>query len=161
MCAPRCRRSVASRAYPLGSAHAMSAGWLRHANIKSESCYRTRLLLTYRRNLKAKFLDLENANPPFAEAVWYPALPKSDAPLSSRRCAAVAEDHPLSSELRDAMLSRRGGVKKVLPAARSRRQNGGAQRGVPTIHGIPGAAPMTVLSFITAIDDPVTLPPLA
>ena len=43
-------------------AHLTRTGWSRQACIKSESCYRTRFLLTHRRNLKAKFLDLENAS---------------------------------------------------------------------------------------------------
>ena len=34
--------------------------WFRAAHIKTEACYRVRLLLTQRRNLKRKFLDLEN-----------------------------------------------------------------------------------------------------
>ena len=39
----------------------MRTGWFRQAHIKSEACYRLRLLLTHRRNLKRKFVDLENA----------------------------------------------------------------------------------------------------
>lgn len=38
----------------------MRTGWFRQAHIKSEACYRVRLLLVQRRNLKRKFLDLEN-----------------------------------------------------------------------------------------------------
>lgn len=45
----------------LGIAHIMRTGWFRQAHVKTESCYRMRLLLTYRRNLKRKFLNLENA----------------------------------------------------------------------------------------------------
>ena len=45
----------------LGLAHMMRTGWFRHAYVKSEGAYRVRLLLTQRRNLKRKFLDLENA----------------------------------------------------------------------------------------------------
>jgi hypothetical protein len=44
-----------------GIAQSMRTGWFHQAHIKSESCYPTKLLLTHRRNLKAKFLDLENA----------------------------------------------------------------------------------------------------
>lgn len=44
----------------LGIAHIMRTGWFREAHIKTESCYRLRLLLSQRRNLKQKFLDLEN-----------------------------------------------------------------------------------------------------
>lgn len=38
----------------------MRTGWFRRAHIKTKSCYRLRLLLTQRRNLKRKVLDLEN-----------------------------------------------------------------------------------------------------
>ena len=41
-------------------AHIVRTGWFRQAHIKSESYYRLRLLLTQRRNLKRKVLDLEN-----------------------------------------------------------------------------------------------------
>ncbi len=37
------------------------AGLVRKALIESEPCYRARLLLTHRRDLKRKFVDLENA----------------------------------------------------------------------------------------------------
>ena len=49
------------KADALGLAHIMRTGWFKKAHIKSEACYRLRLLLTHRRNLKRKFLDLENA----------------------------------------------------------------------------------------------------
>lgn len=39
----------------------MRIGWFREAYIKLESCSGMRLLLTHRRNLNTKFLDLENA----------------------------------------------------------------------------------------------------
>lgn len=54
------QRNKTDRADALGIEHIMRTGWFRQAHIKSESCYRIRLLLTQRRNLKAKFLDLEN-----------------------------------------------------------------------------------------------------
>lgn len=44
----------------LALAHIVRTGWFRQAHIKMESCYRLRLLLTQRRNLKCKVLDLEN-----------------------------------------------------------------------------------------------------
>lgn len=55
------RRNNTDKADALGIAHIMRTGWYRQAHIKSESCYRTKLLQTQRRNLKAKFLDLEDA----------------------------------------------------------------------------------------------------
>lgn len=55
------QRNKTDKTDAIGIAHIMRTGWFRQAYIKSESCYRTRLLLTHQRNLKAKFLDLENA----------------------------------------------------------------------------------------------------
>ncbi|BCG69840.1 hypothetical protein MesoLj113a_09980 [Mesorhizobium sp. 113-1-2] len=54
-------RNKTDKADALGIAHTMRTGWFRQVHIKSESCYRTKLLLTLRRNLKVKFLDPENA----------------------------------------------------------------------------------------------------
>ena len=45
----------------LGLAHLMRTGWYKTAHMKTETAYRLRLLLIQRRNLKRKFLDLENS----------------------------------------------------------------------------------------------------
>ena len=42
-------------------AQIVRTGWYREVHIKSENSYRLRLLLTLRRNLKRKFLDIENS----------------------------------------------------------------------------------------------------
>jgi len=55
------QRNKTDAADALGIAHIMRTGWFRQAHMKSEDCYRIRLLLVQRRNLKRKFLDLENA----------------------------------------------------------------------------------------------------
>ena len=44
-----------------GIAHIMRTGWFKEVHVKSEDSYRMRLLLTQRRNLKRKFLDIENS----------------------------------------------------------------------------------------------------
>jgi transposase len=54
------RRNKTDAADALGIAHIMRTGWFRQAHIKSEACYRLRLLLTQLRSLKCKVLDLEN-----------------------------------------------------------------------------------------------------
>ena len=54
-------RNKTDKADARGIAHIMRAGWFREVHIKSEESYRLRLLLTQRRNLKRKFLDIENA----------------------------------------------------------------------------------------------------
>lgn len=49
------------RADAQGIAHNVRAGWFRQVQVKSNESYRLRLLLTHRRDLKRKFLDIENA----------------------------------------------------------------------------------------------------
>jgi transposase len=44
----------------MGITHIMRTGWFKSAHMKRESSYRLRLLLIQRRNLKHKFLDIEN-----------------------------------------------------------------------------------------------------
>lgn len=55
------QRNKTDAADALGIAHIVRTGWFKAAFIKSEPCYRMRLLLTQRRNLKRKFLDIENS----------------------------------------------------------------------------------------------------
>jgi transposase len=70
----------------LALAHIVRTGWFRQAHIKTESCYRLRLLLTQRRNLKRKVLDLENT-------IRHSLRPSASASrgrgarASTRRCA--------------------------------------------------------------------------
>lgn len=52
------QRNKPDAADVLGIAHLVRTGWCKSAYIKSEACYRLRLLLTHRRDLKRKFLDL-------------------------------------------------------------------------------------------------------
>lgn len=81
-------------------------GWFRAAHVKTESCYRMRLLLTHQRNLKRKFLDLENAvrHSPKSFGIKFGGASRGKFGQAVR--AAVADD-PLSAELMDAMLSAR------------------------------------------------------
>ena len=55
------QRNKTDAADALGLAHIMRTGWFKRARMKAEGTYRLRLLLTHRRNLKRKFLDIENA----------------------------------------------------------------------------------------------------
>ena len=54
-------RNKTDKADARGIAHIVRTGWFREVHVKSEESYRLRLLLTQRRNLKRKFLDIENA----------------------------------------------------------------------------------------------------
>ena len=54
-------RNKTDKADARGIAHIVRTGWFREVHVKSQESYRLRLLLTQRRNLKRKFLDIENA----------------------------------------------------------------------------------------------------
>lgn len=54
-------RNKTDRTDAQGIAHIVRTGWFKQVHVKSEDSYRLRLLLTYRCNLKRKFLDIENA----------------------------------------------------------------------------------------------------
>jgi len=47
----RAQRNETDKTDALGLALLMRTGWFHQAHIKSEACYRLRLLLTHRRNL--------------------------------------------------------------------------------------------------------------
>lgn len=149
------QRNKTDKADALGIAHIMRTGWFRQAHIKSEcSCYRTQLLLTHRRNLKAKFLDLENAIRHSLKSFGIRLSKVGRGAFEQAVRTAVAED-PLSAELMDAMLAARAAlwreccrlhdlvVKMVARSELCRR-----------FMAIPGVGPVTALSFMTAIDDP-------
>lgn len=138
----------------LGLAHIMRTGWFRQAHVNTEGCYRMRLLLTHRRNLKRKFLDLENAIRHSLKSFGVKLGGTSRGKFDQAVREAAADD-PLTAELMDAMLTARAAlwkqyvrlhdlvVKMVAGSELCRR-----------FMAIPGVGPVTALSFMTAIDDP-------
>jgi transposase len=149
------QRNKTDEADALGIAHIMPTGWFRQAYIKSESCYRTRLLLTPpRRNLKAKFLDLENAIRHSLRSFGIRLGKVGRGAFEQAVRQAVADD-PRSVDLMDAMLSPRAAlwnqycrlhdlVVKIVGRSEP------CRRFMVT----PGVGPVTALSLMTAIDDP-------
>ena len=138
----------------LGLAHIVRTGWYKSAYVKSEECYRLRLLLTQRRNLKRKFLDLENTIRHSLKAFGIRLNKVGRGGFERAVREAVAGDR-LTSELMDAMLTARSAlwreycklhdlvVKIVARSELCRR-----------FMAIPGVGPVAALTFATAIDDP-------
>ena len=121
---------------------------------KTESCYRLRLVLTQRRNLKRKVLDLENTMRHSLKAFGIRIKGTGRTGLDKAVCEAVAGD-ALTSELMDAILAARAVlwkqycrlhdlVVKFVARHELRRR----------FMAVPGVGPVTALSFVTAIDDP-------
>lgn len=148
------QRNKTDKADALGIAHIMRTGWFRQAHIKSESCYRIRLLLTQRRNLKAKFLDLENTIRHSLKAFGIKLGGTSRGTFDQAVREAVAQD-ALTAELMDAMLTARAMLWKQYCRLHDLvvRFVAGNELCRRFMH-IPGVGPVTALSFMTAIDDP-------
>ncbi|MHC2253332.1 transposase [Bradyrhizobium embrapense] len=150
----KAQRNKTDRTDALGLAHLMRTGWFRKAHIKSAACYRLRLLLTHRRNLKRKFLDLENAIRHSLKVFGIRLSHVGRGGFAQAVREAVAGD-ALVSELIDAMLNARAAlwkeygrlhdlvVKLVAGHELCRR-----------FMQIPGVGPVAALSFMTAVDDP-------
>ena len=108
MSAPRNKTDAADA---LGLAHIVRTGWFKAAFIKSEPCYRMRLLLSQRRNLKRKFLDIENSIRHSLKAFGIRLKNTGRGGFEAAVREAVAGDK-LTNELMDAMLIARAALWK-------------------------------------------------
>lgn len=138
----------------LGLAHIVRIGWYRAAYIKTEACYRLRLLLIQRRNLKRKFLDLENSirHSLTSFGIRLKLTGRRDFDQAVR--TAVASDQ-LSSGLMDCMLRARAALwAEYVKLHKLVLQIVARDELCRRYLEIPGVGPVTALTFVTAIDDP-------
>ena len=134
------QRNKTDKADALGIAHIMRTGWFRKAHIKSEACYRLRLLLTHRRNLKRKVLDLENAVRHSLKAFCIRISGTGRGGFAQAVREAVAGDALVRADRRHAQCTG-STLERVLPAARSGRQTGCGPRAMPALHANPRRRP--------------------
>lgn len=130
----RVQRNKADAADALGIAHFVRTGWYKSAHIKSEACYRLRLLRTHRRNLKRKFLDLENAIRHSLKAFGlrlHKVVPRGVRSGRTRR-GGRRRAHRRSHEQHARRA--RGAVERVPASAPVGVGTGGAGRAVPALH---------------------------
>lgn len=137
-----------------GLAQILRTGWFQPVYIKSDEAYRMRLLLTARRNLKRKFLDIENAIRHSLKAFGI----KLGAVSRSRFEAAVRDhlsDDPMLTGLVDGLLRARsvlwaeyGKLHKMVVRIVGRDPL------MRRFAGVPGVGPVTALSFRAAVDYP-------
>lgn len=148
------QRNKTDAADALGIAHLMRTGWYRSAHIKSEACYRLRLLLTHRRNLKRKFLDLENAIRHSLKAFGIRLHKVGRAGFDAAVRAAVAGD-AFTAELMDGMLMARAALwQQYLRLHGMVLAQVAGDELCRRFMGIPGVGPVTALTFRTAVEDP-------
>lgn len=148
------QRNKTDAADALGIAHLVRTGWYKSAYIKSEACYRLRLLLTHRRNLKRKFLDLENAIRHSLKAFGIRLNKVGRAAFEDAVREAVAHE-AFTADLMNSMLAARAALWKeylhlhqlvVIEVAKDELCR--------RFMGIPGVGPVTALSLRTAVEDP-------
>ena len=148
------QRNKTDAADALGLAHIMRTGWFRRAHIKTENCYRLRLLLVQRRALKRKVLDLENTIRHSLKAFGIRLKGAGRAGFDMAVRTAAADD-ALTAELMDAMLLARAALWKQYTRLHDLVVKFVARDELcRRFMAIPGVGPVTALSFKTAIDDP-------
>jgi len=138
----------------LGLAHVVRTGWFRAAHVKSEGAYRLRLLLTQRRNLKRKFLDLENTIRHSLKAFGIRLGTVGRGSMEKVVRDAVAGD-PMTAGLMDCMLRARAALwVEYLALHKLATQLAMRDELCRRFMAIPGVGPITALSFSSAIEDP-------
>ena len=138
----------------LGLAHLMRTGWFRQAHVKTEGAYRLKLLLTHRRNLKRKFLDLENAIRHSLKSFGVKLHKVSHGGFEQAVREACADD-ALTAELMDCMLMARAALwRQYLKLHNLVVRLVARDELCRRFMAIPGVGPVTALTFSTAIDDP-------
>ena len=148
------QRNKTDRNDALGLAQMMRTGWFRSVHVKSEESYRLRLLIANRRNLKRKFLDLENAIRHSLKAFGVKIAATGRMGFEKAVRELVAHD-PVLLGLCDAMLRARAALwaeyTKLHKLVVQVTLNDEVCR---RFMAIPGVGPVTALAFKSAVDDP-------
>lgn len=136
----------------LGLAHLVRTGWFRHAHIKTDGAYRLRLL--QRRNLKRKFLDLENTIRHSLKSFGIKLGKVSRGAMEKAVREACAGD-ALTAELIDCMLTARAALwRQYLKLHDMVLRHAAGDELCRRFMAIPGVGPVTALTFRTAVDEP-------
>ena len=151
----------------LGLAHLMRTGWFRQAHVKTEGAYRLKLLLNHRRNLKRKFLDLENAIRHSLKSFGVKLHNVSRGGFDEAVRDACA-GHAITTEVKDCMLTARAVLwRQYLKLHNLVVRLVARDELCRRFMAIPGVGPVTALTFSTGIDDPsasgarATSPPIS
>lgn len=137
-----------------GLAQILRTGWYRSVHIKSDASYRLRLLLTARRNIKRKFLDIENTIRHSLKAFGI----KLNTVSRSRFEAKVREhleDDPVLTGLVDSLLLVRSALwQQYCKLHKLLIQVVGREEVCRRFTRVPGVGPVAALSFFASVDDP-------
>ena len=150
----KAQRNKADRNDARGVAQLVRSGWYRDVHVKSDDSYRLRLLLTHRRTLKRKFLDLENEIRHSLKVFGVKLHAAGRGSFEAHVRDAVAGDAFLAA-MAEPMLRARA----ALWAEYTRMHALVVQITVndaicKRFMAIPGVGPVTALAFKTAVDAP-------
>jgi transposase len=138
-----------------GIAHMMRVGWFRQVHVKSSESQHLRVLLSNRRLLKRKFIDLENEVRGTLKAFGIKIGKVSRGKFEARAVEVVEAAQPLLQDLVHGMLA----VRRMLWTEYCRlhnmlvkvvRRDAVCRR----FMSVPGVGPVTALAFKSAVDDP-------
>ncbi len=149
------QRNKTDRNDARGIAHMMRVGWFREVHVKDDDTQRLRVLLSGRRLLKRKLVDIENELRGSLKAFGIKIGAVSRGNFETRALELVEASEPLLRDVISAMLTVRRTVwseyKRLHNAlVRVVRQDAVCRR----FTTIPGVGPVTALAFKTSIDDP-------
>jgi transposase len=150
----RAQRNKTDAADALGLAHIVRTGWFKRAHVKDAATYRVRMLLTQRRNLKRKFLDLENTIR-HSLKVFGVRLNKVGRGGFAAAVRAACEGDALTGELMEIMLRAREALwSEYLKLHQLVVRLAARTEVCRRFMRIPGVGPVTALSFLAAVEDP-------
>jgi transposase len=137
-----------------GLAHILRTGWYRSVHIKSDASYRLRLLLTARRNIKRKFLDIENTIRHSLKAFGIKLNMVSRGGFEAKVRGALADD-PVLTGLVDSLLSvRRALWQEYCKLHKLLIRVVGREEVCRRFTRVPGVGPVTALTYYASVDDP-------
>jgi len=148
------QRNKTDRSDALCLAQIIRTGWFRPVYIKSDASYRLRLLLTQRRNLKRKFLDIENSIRHSLKAFGIRLATTNRSGFADTVRELIGDDIMLAGMLepmlrvRAVMWAEYTNLHKLLVQVVAR------DPVCRRFMAIPGVGPVTALQVKTALDDP-------
>jgi len=137
-----------------GLAQILRTGWFRPVHIKSDESYRMRMLLMARRNMKRKFLDIENAIRHSLKAFGIRLGQVSRGRFEGKVRSALADDVVLTGmvegllKVRAVLWTEYCALHKLLVKIVAR------DPVCRRFLAVPGVGPVTALSFRASVDDP-------
>ena len=137
-----------------GIAQLVRSGWFNPVHVKSEACYRLRLLLGHRRTLKRKFLDIENEIRHSLKVFGVRLGAVGRASFAAAVRDVTAHDVLLAGMTEGMLRARAALWEEYKQLHKLVVQLVGRDEVSRRFMTVPGVGPVTALAFRTAIDDP-------